>query len=232
MSIVTVHGPYTFGSKAIVERGPLVGTVNPANGLIWDFRLDGATTRANADFSWAFPADGTPTPQALANPTPVTYATPGTKTVTLTVTGAGTGANPYPPAGVYTVTINAVAGVAPLMVEEEEAAVPTEAAAPAEAEAATEVYVPGDHTVAEVQAYVTAHPDELEAVYEAEVAGKNRSTLVVWLEEQFPYDPGAWTVQEVVDYATANPDDLEDIIAAEQAGKNRTTLLSQLEAMR
>jgi hypothetical protein len=33
-----------------------------------------------------------------------------------------------------------------------------------------------------VQDYVTEHPDEIEAVYDAELAGKNRTTLVNWLE--------------------------------------------------
>ena len=172
MSIVAVHGPYTFGSRGIVEKGPLVGTVNPTNGLIWDFRLDQATTRLAADFSWAFPTDGTPTPQAVANPTPVTYGTAGAKTVTLTVTGAGTGSNPYPPAGVYTINITAVTGAGPpgtsLRGVEEEAA---------------EVYDPGDYTVAEVQEYVTDNPGEAQAVYDAEVEGKGRVTLLTWLEE-------------------------------------------------
>lgn len=43
-------------------------------------------------------------------------------------------------------------------------------------------YDPGAHTVAEVEAYVTAHPDERAAVLAAEKAGKNRATLVAALE--------------------------------------------------
>jgi hypothetical protein len=86
--------------------------------------------------------------------------------------------------------------------------------------------------VAEVQTYVSEHPDQLQAVYDAEYEGKNRSTLITWLEAQFPYDPGEYNVTEVLDYAADNPSELEAIIAAEQAGKNRSTLLSQLEAMR
>lgn len=43
---------------------------------------------------------------------------------------------------------------------------------------------PGAHTVPEVQAYVTAHPDALLDVLEAEEAGKARSTLLAWLEAE------------------------------------------------
>lgn len=45
-------------------------------------------------------------------------------------------------------------------------------------------YDPGDDTVADVQAYVEANPGERQAVLAAERAGKDRSTLVAWLEEQ------------------------------------------------
>lgn len=85
MSIVAVHGPNTFGSKALLEAGPVLTRVSPTNGLIWDFSLDDSTTRPDQDFSWAFPSDGTPTPQTVADPTPVTYASAGSKTATLTV---------------------------------------------------------------------------------------------------------------------------------------------------
>jgi hypothetical protein len=42
-------------------------------------------------------------------------------------------------------------------------------------------YDPAEHTVAEVEEYVDANPDQAQAVLDAEVAGKNRSTLVDWL---------------------------------------------------
>ena len=42
-------------------------------------------------------------------------------------------------------------------------------------------YDPADHTVAEVEEYVNANPDQAQAVLDAEIAGKNRSTLVDWL---------------------------------------------------
>lgn len=43
---------------------------------------------------------------------------------------------------------------------------------------------PGEHTVADVQTYITDHPDEVDAIYEAEQSGKARSTLLDWLAAQ------------------------------------------------
>lgn len=40
---------------------------------------------------------------------------------------------------------------------------------------------PSAHTIDEVKAHVEAYPDNVEAVYDAEVDGKNRVTLVDWL---------------------------------------------------
>jgi len=294
MSIVAVHGPYTFGSQGVQETGPVIGVVDPANGLKWDFRLDATTTRPDQDFSWAFPTDGTPTPQVLADPAVVTYATPGAKTATLTVTNVArtvsnkaltnnvatltttathgfkvgqtvviTGVDTvfngtyvitgtpsgttftyakvnadvtsaasggtvtssdsqYPPAGSYPIVVNAAAGAGP-----------TTGLMSAEGGNGSGEYDPGEHTVAEVQEHVNTlqYAEDVKAVLDAEVAGKNRTTLVSYLESLLPYDPESHTVQEVVDYATAHPDEVADIITAEQAGKNRTTLLSQLEAL-
>lgn len=45
-----------------------------------------------------------------------------------------------------------------------------------------EGYDPGDDVVADVQAYVEANPDQRATVFEAEKAGKNRTTLVDWLQ--------------------------------------------------
>ena len=42
---------------------------------------------------------------------------------------------------------------------------------------------PGDHTVEDVKAYVEAHPDDADEVYEAELAGKARTTLLDWFAE-------------------------------------------------
>lgn len=49
-------------------------------------------------------------------------------------------------------------------------------------DAAAGTYDPAAHTVAEVVAYVETNPDQLQAVYAAEQAGKNRSTLLSALE--------------------------------------------------
>jgi hypothetical protein len=252
MSIVSVHGPNTWGSRAVQETGPVLVTVDPTNGLKWDFNLDTPSPRPDQDFSWAFPTDGTPTPQTVQNPAVVTYATPGSKTATMTVTnvsrtvsnkaltsnvatlttsaahgfkvgqlivvsgvdavfngnytitatpsgttftydkvnanvtsaasGGTVASDPtqYPTAGAYPITVAAVtgtgpAGVSPLSMEGGDGG---EEPPPEE----PDVYDPGDYTVAEVEAYVEAYPDQLEEVLDAEEAGKNRSTLVAWLE--------------------------------------------------
>lgn len=175
MSIVTIHGPYTFGSKAVVEQGPIMATVNPANGLIWTFKYDGFSTRVAADFDWTF-TGGTPATQADSKgPVTVTYATPGTKTGTLIVSGAGAGVDPQPPAGTYNFTITAVSGVAPLMADPQSAGDEEDGG-----------FDPGDYTVTEVIGYVEDNPDELEAVIAAEQAGKDRVTLISHLEGMRP----------------------------------------------
>lgn len=51
-----------------------------------------------------------------------------------------------------------------------------------------EGYDPGAHTVAEVLAYVAEHPDQADAVREAEEAGKQRITL---LEALLPAPEGS-----------------------------------------
>jgi hypothetical protein len=42
---------------------------------------------------------------------------------------------------------------------------------------AGEKFDPGEHTVADVEAYIAEHPDEADAVRKAEAKGKNRSSL-------------------------------------------------------
>jgi len=96
-------------------------------------------------------------------------------------------------------------------------------------EPSPEAYDPGAHTVGEVEDYVSSHLEEAKAVLDAEVAGKNRSTLVSWLQATIPFDPYDHTVGEVEDYVTAHPEELERIYTEESEGKARTTLLSWLE---
>lgn len=57
---------------------------------------------------------------------------------------------------------------------------------PAPSSAGSATYDPGDHTVTDVKEWVTAHPDQRDAVLDAEEAGKNRSTLIQWLLNQEP----------------------------------------------
>jgi hypothetical protein len=52
----------------------------------------------------------------------------------------------------------------------------------ADAEVEPTGYDPGDDTVDDVKAYVDANPDQRAAVLKAEKAGKNRTTLVDWLQ--------------------------------------------------
>lgn len=47
-----------------------------------------------------------------------------------------------------------------------------------------DVYTPADYSVAQVKEFVTANPDQLDAVLLSEQAGQNRSTLVEWLVNQ------------------------------------------------
>lgn len=299
MSIVAVHGPYTFGSKAVQETGPVIGVVDNTNGLKWDFRLDGSTTRPDQDFSWAFPTDGTPTPQVLADPAVVTYATPGSKTATLTVTNvARTVSNKALTSNVATLTTSATHGfkvgqsvvitgvdavfngtytikatptgttftfdkvnadvtsaVATGTVTSDSAQYPAAGAYPivvtaatgtggagisilsAEAgddgEGAPEAYDPADHTVDEVKAHADELDDDglIQELLDAEVGGKNRTTLVSYLESLLPFDPAEYTIDGVLQFVSDNPDELDAVIEAERAGKNRSTLLSQLEAL-
>lgn len=57
-------------------------------------------------------------------------------------------------------------------------------AAPPSAPESDGGFDPGDHTVDEVKTYVAGHPDELTAATAAEQAGKQRSSLLEWLDTQ------------------------------------------------
>ena len=211
--------------------------------MVWrfTFQVDPASSRTPAsDFDWVF-TGGTPaTATDTKGPVVVTYASAGNKTATLNVTGVGT-PNTFAaggtPNGAYPITVVAVGatGGQPRMVapggdgDEIEELPEIEEVPEEDVEVEEGAYDPGEYTVAEVQEYVTDNPDEALAIYDAEIAGKNRSTLVTWLEEQIPFDPGAYTIDEVKDYVTNNPSELDAIYEAEVDGKNRVTLVTWLE---
>jgi hypothetical protein len=189
MSIVSVHGPNTFGSKAITEVGPAIASVTPpgTDGLKWTFRLDAASTRT-ASLAWTFPT-GTPASATGPGPHAVTFASAGTKAVTAVATGAGEGANPYPPAGTTNIPVTAVSGAAPqlLMMGEEGDGEGEESFSRQAPEGEVQVgYDPAAHTVTEVIGFVEDNPDQLEDILLAEEEGKNRTTLISHLESMRP----------------------------------------------
>lgn len=73
---------------------------------------------------------------------------------------------------------NGLASVAPL------GGRPVRADEPAEPTSEPESFDPSEHNIDDVQAHVADHPDELDAILAAERDGKNRSTLIEWLEGQ------------------------------------------------
>jgi hypothetical protein len=154
--------------------------------------------------------------------TTISYAKTAADVTSAAATGTITASSPA--SGAYTINVSPTAG-APRSLPPEGMAASTAVSTNGGA------FDPGEHNVAEVVDYAQAHPDEAAALYDAEVAGKNRTTLLGQLEALMPYDPGRYTVADVVAYAQANPDQVPDIIAAEEAGKNRTTLLNQLHAL-
>ena len=234
MSIVAVHGPNTFGVGGAGGPGTggevtnLGGTVSAdlSNGMKFNFA--GAGDRAVADYDWTFTGGVGAAAQPNVKSGTVTFTDTGAKTITLTL---GTTGGTTPAGGTYNFNVVAT-GATPRMVEQQS----VEGEPTTEGEPTVEgdgTYDPGEHTVSEVQEHVNTldSDEEIRAVYDAELRGKSRSTLVAYLESLLPFDPSGYTVEVVVDYATQNPDELDDIIAAEKAGKDRKTLLSQLEAL-
>ena len=74
-------------------------------------------------------------------------------------------------------------GLAPIWTGADEPPVNEVDPPPEEGGADVDWFNPGDHTVAEVEDYVNANPDQAQAVLDAELAGKNRVTLVDWLSQ-------------------------------------------------
>ena len=239
MSMVTVHGPNTMyttqgGGQSIPSNngGVAQATKDPTNGLKFSFSVPNPGANPATCFDWTFTGPGSPVAQADRFSGTVTFTGPGAVTIICTVTGA----TPPPTNQAYTVSTTATAGT-PRMVEDggDGGAAPQSLMVGEESGPSTpEVPVgfdPAAHSVPEVMEYVNDHPDQAGEIYDAEVAGKNRTTLLSQLEPLIPYDPGDWSVSEVVTYAEENPDEVADIIASEEGGKNRSTLLTQLRAM-
>lgn len=197
MSIVSVHGPNTWGSKSIVanQSGTAYAiATNPANGLVWQFNPNDKSKPA-AQYDWAYTGlTGTPATPIADTMTPtVTFSGAGSAVVTLTLNGVAQ----------QSFTITATAGVAPKMTEEmveveERAETPPPPSPKAEqgqpsgdgeqgayAEAG---FDPAAHTVAEVEQYVADHPDEAEQILDLEEEGKNRTTLVSYLESVLDHE--------------------------------------------
>lgn len=62
------------------------------------------------------------------------------------------------------------------------AAAAPKAEEPAEEEPESEEFDPADHTIDDVKAYVEANPEEAADILSMEEGGKDRSTLIEWLE--------------------------------------------------
>ena len=207
MSIVAVHGPNTMfttegGGTSIPSSGGGVAqaTKSGTNGLVYNFSVPNPGARPAADFDWTFTGPGSPAAQNDKFSGSVTYTGAGAGTIVLTV-AAGAG----PPAGgTYTINVAPTAGT-PRMVEEQaggEEPPPDEGLSPLQentqalqenTEALHEnteevtsdeddVFDPGDYTIQQVEDYVNANPDQAIDILDAEEAGKNRVTLVTWLE--------------------------------------------------
>lgn len=97
----------------------------------------------------------------------------------LSDSGGQVASHTYAAAGTYTVTAADSAGnmLTSDTVEIVDPAPPSGDDGPAPEEDKG-TYEPGEHTVADVEAYVAEHPDERAAITVAERAGKNRSTLL------------------------------------------------------
>lgn len=227
MSIVSVHGPNTFGSKAVQDVGPVQARINPANGLIYNFGLVRPSGRPAADFDWAFPG-GTPATQADSQgPIAVTYGAAGSKTATLTVSGAS---GLLPVNGAYPITVTAVAGTPNglFMTGPDQQPSPDDGG---------DTGFEGMDTTQRrgaMQDTPSESADEGEPVDPAVAASLEASVLQAELEEQRQgdhYDPAENTVTDVLNYAHEHPDEVAGILGDELAGKNRSTLVSALRDM-
>jgi hypothetical protein len=192
MSIVSVHGPNMYGgtgasgggSGNVVETADVKATADQTNGRKFTFEAKDKS-RAAADYDWTFTPDGVPaTATDNKGPISVTFASAGAKTATLTV-AAGAG----PPAGgSYPIIVQSLTA-GPRRVDEDDEPVIYDADTgedvpdvPVEDDEVELGFDPADYTVAEIEDFINDNPDEAEAVLASEKAGKNRTTLVAYLE--------------------------------------------------
>lgn len=193
MSIVAVHGPNMSGGQGatgggsgpVTENAQVRVTADMANG--YKFTVEAVNKqRAAADYDWVLTGSTTPTVSDNKGPFTVTYTSAGLKTISLTV-AAGAG----PPAGgTYNITCQAT-GAGPRSFgpgdgeEGEGEEPPPEIEAQSEEPPADEGFDPGDYTVQEVMDEANASTDDIDyiqAIRDAEAAGKNRSTLLTQLD--------------------------------------------------
>lgn len=254
MSIVAVHGPNTFGSKSIQETGPVTAVADPANGLKWDMRLDASTTRPDQDFSWAFPPDGTPTPQVKADPAVVTYAAAGTKTATCTVTNVSrTVNNKALTNNVATLTTSATHGFKvgqSVVISGVDATFNGTYVIASTPTGTTFTYALTAANVTSAVATGTAASDPAQyppagaypvvVTAAAGVGPRSADTEVSQSSVDEPedddfagagFDPAAHTVAEVEEYVEQHPEEVEHIRQLEEDGKARVTLLTHLESL-
>lgn len=177
MSMVTVHGPNTMytteGGGASVPSSPVgaQATKSPTSGLVFNFSFPNPGANANTCFDWTFIGPGSPVPQADKFSGTVTFTGPGPVSIICTVTGA----TPPPTNQAYTINATATAGVPRDIEASQQPALeaPTEASVDQ-----TGSYDPGEFTVAEVVAYATDNPEEVQSIIDAEEAGRSRTTLL------------------------------------------------------
>jgi hypothetical protein len=170
VSQATVHHPSSYGFSGQVGL-PATITAGAAATFSWQ-QLDPTTgytvVWGDATGNGSFTSSGTGTGTASH-----TYAANGTytQTVTNTATGATSAKR------TFEVPYSGGAGFAPRLAEK-----------PAEPEPESEGvgagFDPAAHTVSEVEDYVNDNPDQAGAILSLEQEGKNRVTLVSWLESQ------------------------------------------------
>jgi hypothetical protein len=89
----------------------------------------------------------------------------------------------YATAGAYTVSADVEGDIVTLVVNPHTASAGRESTPEPEDEGEGE-FDPSDHTVADVLEHVDDHPDEAQGIYDAELLGKARTTLLNGLEER------------------------------------------------